>query len=67
MGDPTIRRRPKLEVEAVRKVLGRMKCRKASSSSGVVAEILQASSEESIGRMTALYNCVIDECEIPDD
>ena len=55
LNDPTIGPRPKIEIDKVRRVLGRMKCCKAAGSSGVVAEILQASGEISISRMTDLF------------
>ena len=67
INDLTIGPRPKMEVDTVRKVLGRMKCCKASGSSGVVAEMLQASGEVGIGRMTNLFNGILDEYKIPED
>ena len=65
--DPTIEPRPKIEVDTVRRVLGRMKCGKAAGSSGVVAEMLQASGEVGISRMTDLFNGILDEYKIPED
>ena len=56
LNDPTIGQRPKIEVDTVRRVLGRMKCDKASGSSGVVAEMFQASGEVGISHMTDLFN-----------
>ena len=47
--------------------LGRIKCAKASCSSGVVAEMLQAFGEGGIGRMTDLFNGILDEYKIPED
>ena len=36
LNDPTIGPRPKIEVDTMRRVLGRMKCGKTAGSSGVV-------------------------------
>ena len=51
----------------MRRVLGRMKCGKASGSSGVVAEMLQASGEVGISRMTDLFNGILDEYKIAEN
>ena len=67
LNDPTIGPRPKIEVDAVRRVLDRMKYGKAAGSSGVVAGLLQASGELGISRMTDLFNGILDEYKIPDD
>ena len=52
--DPTYEPRPKIEVETVKKALSRMECGKASDSSRAVTEMLRASGEVGIGRMTDL-------------
>ena len=44
-----------------------MKCGKAAGSSEVVAQKLQASGEVGIGRMTDLFNVILDEYKIPED
>ena len=44
-----------------------MKCGKAAGSSGVVAEILQASGEVGISRMTDLFDGILDEYKMPED
>ena len=67
LNDPTIGLRPKIEVDTVRRVLRKMKYGKAAGSSGVVAEILQASGEVGISRMTDLFNGISDEYKIPED
>ena len=67
LNDPTMGPRPKIEVDTVRRVLGRMKYGKASGSSVVVAEILQAFGEAGISRMTDLFNGILDEYKIPED
>ena len=65
--NPTVGPQCKIEGETVRRVLGRMKCGKASGSFGVVAEMLQAFGEVGIGRMTDLFNSIKDEFKIPED
>ena len=67
LNDPTIEPWPKIEVDTVRRVLSRMKCGKAAGSAGVVAEILQASGEVGISRMTDFFNGILDEYKIPKD
>ena len=67
INNPTIEPRPKIKVDTVRRVLGRMKCGKAAGSSGVVAAMLQASGEVGIGRMTGLFDGILDEYKIPED
>ena len=67
LNDPTFGPRPKIEVNTVRRVLGIMKCGKAAGSSGVVAEMLQASGEVGISPMTDLFNGFLDEYKIPED
>ena len=52
LNDPKVGPRPKIEIDTVRRVLGRMKSDKASGSSRVVAEMLQAFGEVGISRMT---------------
>ena len=60
----TIGPRPKIEVNTVKRVFGRMKCGKAAGSSGVVAEMLEASGEVGISRMTDLFNGILDKYKI---
>ena len=67
INDPIVGPRLKLEVDTVKRVLGRMKCGKASGISGVVAEMLQASGEVGIGRMTDLFDGILDIYKIPED
>ena len=44
-----------------------MKCGKASGSSVVVIEMLQASGEVGISHMTDLFNGILDEYKVPED
>ena len=67
LNNSTIGQRSEIEVHTVRRVLGRMKCGKASGSFGVVAEILQASGEVGINRMTDFFNGILDEYKIPEE
>ena len=62
LNEPTIGQRPKIEVDTVRRVWA-----KTAGSSGVVAEMLQASIEVGISRMTDLFNGILDEYKIPEN
>ena len=62
---PTIGPRPQIEKESVRTALNKMKKGKASGISGAVTEMLLATGEAGIERMTNLFNRIVDEKEIP--
>ena len=63
--EPIIGPRPQIDKESVRTALNKMKKGKASGTSGVVTEMLLASGEAGIERMTNLFNRIVDEKEIP--
>ena len=65
--DPIIGPEPQFNSEMVRKALSKMKSGKAAGTSGVVAEMLHASGELGIERLTCLFNSIIKEGRIPDD
>ena len=67
LNDPNMGPRPKIEVDTMKRVFGRMKCGRAAGSAGVVAEMLQASGELGISRMTDLFNGILDEYKIPEN
>ena len=67
LNDLTIGPRPKIEIDTVRRVLGRTKCGKATGSSGVFAKMLQAFGEVGISRITDLFNGILDEYKMPED
>ena len=65
--EPNIGPRPEIDSESVRRALRKMKNGKASGTSGVVAEMLLASGEIGIERLTELFNRVIREELVPED
>ena len=67
INDPAFRPWSKVEVDTVRRALGRMKCGKAAGSSEVIAEMLQASGEVGISRITDLFNGIKDKFKLPED
>jgi len=52
---------------AVKRVIGKMKNRKAAGSSSIVGEMLKASGDVGVRLVTRLLNAVIKEDRIPDD
>ena len=67
LNEPNIGPRPDIDSESVRRALRKMKNGKASGTSGVVAEMLLASGEIGIERLTELFNRVIREELVPED
>ena len=65
--EPNIGHRPEIDSESVKRALRKMKNGKASGTSGVVAEMLLASGEIGIERLTELFNRVIREELVPED
>ena len=65
--DPKIGPNPLISTQDVQNALKKMKKGKASGMSGVVTEMLLASGDVGIARMTELFNLVITEKVIPDD
>ena len=65
--EPTIGPQPEIDSESVRSALAKMKKGKASGTSGVVAEMLLASGDIGIERLTKLFNQILVEKQVPDD
>ena len=67
VNDPMIGPPPEIDEESVRQALNKMKKGKASGVSGVVSEMLSASGDAGITRLTKLFNQIIAQNQIPDD
>ena len=65
--DPILGPPPEIDAQSVRDALAKMKKGKASGTSGVVAEMLLASGEPGIQRLTQLFNKILVDNEIPED
>ena len=51
----------------MKSVLTKIKKGKASGTSGIVMEMLLASGNAGLGRMTSLFNCILKEKRIPSE
>ena len=63
--DPVFGPQPQIDRKSVKSALAKIKKNKAPGTSGVITEMLLASGDASLDKMTSFFNCILQENRIP--